>query len=304
MIYSQHLFMKKAIGVFCLVFLASLSLWAQNDTLVRPTDTTVVPADTAIHFQNTVKPPRYEVYHIKKGVDIPLAVGGIGWSLFAFTKIYNKDTSTLAQVMALNRNNVAAFNRSAIDNYSQKAFNASNMFFYGSMPLPLVLLLDQKMRKDALKLGFLYLEAMGITGFLYTGAVYFHDKYRPYAYNENTPMVRRLRGGAKNSFFAGHVALVGTSTFFMASAYADYHPDSKIKWLFYTLAAGATSATAYLRYKAGEHFPTDVLLGVGVGTLNGLLFPHFHKHKLIKNPNLSLIPVLGPSNGLGLVYKL
>jgi len=294
--------MKKTV-VLAMVFIFSLFAYAQNDTLPKIIDTGVQSLDTNFHFQPVaITPHNEEVYRIKPWIDVPLTVAGVGWSLYAFTKIYNKDTSTLAQIMALNRNDVSRFNRSAIDQYSQTAFDNSNIFFYGSMPLPLVLLLDKKIRKDALKIGFLYLEAMGITGFLYTGSVYFHDKYRPYAYNSNTPMVRRLRGGAKNSFFAGHVALVGTSTFFIAKVLSDYHPESKMKWLFYTLAAGATGTTGYLRYKSGEHFPTDILLGVGLGTLTGILVPHFHKHKL-KDPNLTIVPTMGSSNGLSLVYK-
>ncbi|MGN6399232.1 MAG: phosphatase PAP2 family protein [Flavisolibacter sp.] len=295
--------MKKAM-LFAVMLVLFLSSYAQNDSLPSIVDTSVQSPDTNFHFQAVaITPHNAEVYHIKPGIDIPLTVGGVGWSLYAFTKIYNKDTSTLAQIMALNRNNVSRFNRSAIDQYSQTAFDNSNIFFYGSMPLPLILLLDKKIRKDALKIGFLYLEAMGITGFLYTGSVYFHDKYRPYAYNSNTPLVRRLRGGAKNSFFAGHVALVGTSTFFIAKVLSDYHPESKIKWLLYTLAAGATGTTGYLRYKAGEHFPTDVLLGVGIGTLTGILVPHFHKNKRIKDADLTIVPTMGSSNGLSLVYK-
>lgn len=294
--------MKRSVWLFCLAIFMSASTHAQNDSVYKTADTSIASVNTVL-LKPTGKPFTNEVYKIKKGIDIPLTVAGVGWSLYAFTKIYNKDTSTLAQIMALNRNNVSAFNRSAIDNYSQKAFNASNIFFYSSMPLPLFLLLDKKMRKDALKLGFLFMEAMGITGFLYTGAVYFHDKYRPYAYNENTPMISRLRGGAKNSFFAGHVALVGTSTFFMASTFARYHPESKIKWLFYTLAGGATAATGYLRYKAGQHFPTDVLIGVGIGTMTGLLVPHFHKNKLANDSNLSIMPMVGRNNGLSLAYN-
>ena len=49
-----------------------------------------------------------------------------------------------------------------------------------------------------------------------------------------------------NSFFAGHVALVGTSVFFIAQTYADYHPDSRYKWAFYSGAARAmTALTGY-----------------------------------------------------------
>jgi len=115
---------------------------------------------------------------------------------------------------------------------------------------------------------------------------------------------QRTRGGGKNSFYAGHVALVATSTFFMAKVYGDYHPDSKAKWVFYTIAGAATGATAYMRHAAGQHFPTDILLGITQGTLTGILVPHFHKIKIIKDPNLSIMPYsTGKSSGFALNYK-
>src|SRR5688500_970429 len=125
---------------------------------------------------------------------------------------------------------------------------------------------DKEIRKDGLKIALLYLESMSVTGLLYTSAVYFADRYRPYAYNPNVPMSERTRGGAKNSFFAGHVALVGTSTFFIAKILNDYHPDWKAKWLPFTLAGAATATTGYLRYRGGQHFLSDILLGTAVGT--------------------------------------
>jgi membrane-associated phospholipid phosphatase len=295
--------MKKSLALIYFSFFVSSLLHAQVDTLVKTTDTLVQTNERFELLPVTHAPANNDVYSIKAGIDVPLTVTGVAWSLYGFSKIYNKDTSSAAQVLALNRNDINSFNRSAIDQYSQKAFDISNIFFYGAMPLPLVLMLDQKIRKDAFKVLFLYIEAMGITGILYTSAAYIHDKYRPYAYNPNAPLDRRKRGGAKNSFYAGHVALVATSVFFVAKTYAEYHPGSKIKWLLYTMAGAATATTGYLRYKAGEHFPTDIFLGVGLGTVTGILVPYFHKHKLIKNPALTLQPFAGSSNGISLVYS-
>ena len=147
------------------------------------------------------------------------------------------------------------------------------------MPLPLVLMLDKDIRQDAGKIGFLYLEAMSMTGLLYTGSVYVYDRYRPLAYNDAVPMEERMKGGSKNSFFAGHVALVATSTFFTAKVFSDYNPNSKLKYLLYGVAVVSTAGTAYLRHLGGKHFPSDILLGTAVGTLSGLLIPQFHKSK-------------------------
>ena len=97
------------------------------------------------------------------------------------------------------------------------------------MPLPLLLLLDKKIRKDGLKIGLLFLETMGTTGAIYTSWAMIVNRFRPYAYNSEVSMKTRTRGGSRNSFFAGQPAVVATSTFFMAKVFSDYHPAMKHK---------------------------------------------------------------------------
>jgi membrane-associated phospholipid phosphatase len=284
---------------------------AQNDTLANARQDSVINVDsTETHdtmginfpvFASKEKPP---IYRLKPGADVPIFAIGAGWSGYAFTKIYSKPHSTEEDILSLNKNDINAFDRGAVRPYSKSIDRISYYPFFASMPLPLLFLFGDT-KKDFFKLTFLYLEAMSVTGFLYTGSVYFVDRYRPYAYSDQSTIDQRTRGGAKNSFYAGHVALVSTSTFFMAQVYADYHPDSKSKWVFYTLAGVTSGVTAYLRYKAGQHFPSDLLLGLAQGTLTGLWVPHFHKNKLIKDARLSILPFgNGKSVGCSVVYKL
>jgi membrane-associated phospholipid phosphatase len=295
--------MKKQ-ALLCFACCLCLCGFGQKDSLANDTAVRLSP------LQNDAgRPPildrSRQVYRLKPAVDIPVTAIGVGWSLYAFTKIYSKDSSTTAQILALNKNDLAGINRFGVKYYSPKALSNSNMFFYGSMPYPLVLMLDKHIRRDAGKIAVLWAEAMGVTGLLYTSSVYFHDKYRPYTYNPDVPMSKRTRGGGRNSFFAGHVALVGTSTFFTAKVFADYHPESNLKWLFYGIAGVSTAATGYLRFRAGEHFLTDILIGTGVGTLTGILVPQFHKNKMDKESRMSIVPYFSlDDQGVSVRYKL
>ena len=246
---------------------------------------------------------KIKVYKLKPAIDIPLTLITDGWCGYAFTKIYSKDRLTPEELQNLNPANINRFDRRAINHYSESTSQIADYIFYGSMPLPILLLADKKMRNDFFKLSFLYLEAMGITGIFYTSAVYFADRYRPYTYNENVPLDFRLRGGSRNSFFAGHPALVGTSTFFMATVYANYHPDSKIKWVFYSLAAIATGTTTIARYLGGRHFPTDLIIGTTLGPLSGILVPALHKNKKNRNPSTTLLPYFGNGGGITLIHN-
>jgi membrane-associated phospholipid phosphatase len=265
--------------------------------------------DTATYRMDTLsehaaKTAAEKVYRIKPGIDIPLTAATTAFTLFGFSKIYSKDDTPEETIRNLDVNNIPRFDRWAADVYSEKAADASDLFFNASIPLPLLLMLDKNIRKDAAKIGLLYMQAMSITGTLYTGSAMAFDRYRPYAYNPAASMGDRREGNARNAFFAGHVALVGTATFFTAKVYADYHPDSKLKWVFYSGAALATATTGYLRHRGGRHFPSDIVVGTAVGVLSGIMIPQLHKYTAFKNGDVSLVPFTGRSHGLAMTYRI
>jgi|ERR1035437_3500806 membrane-associated phospholipid phosphatase len=246
-----------------------------------------------------------QVFKLNPKVDIPLAAVSAGWSIYAMTKVYNKGGSTEAQILSLNKNNINSFDRGSVTPYNSSIDKMSYIPFYAAIPLPLAFFLTgDEMRSDFLKLTFLYFETLSITGLAGYSAVYFVDRYRPYAYDPSTSMGERMGQNAKNSFYAGHVEVIATSTFFISEVYASYYPDSKIKWLFFGVSGVATAGMGYMRLKAGEHFPSDIILGGVAGGLSGILVPYFHRNNIFKNSNISLTPFSsGSINGLSMVYK-
>lgn len=245
-------------------------------------------------------------YFLNYPVDLPIMIAGTAWTLYAFKPIYSKENSSEAQILALDKNDLSGFDRWATRYYSEAADASSNYLFYGSIPVPFLLFLDKNIRRDAVKISALYLEAMAITGTLYTAGDMLVDRYRPLAYNPDAPMKERVSGIAKNSFFAGHVALVGTATFYTAAVYDRYHSDSWTKWLVYGAAAGATLGTAYLRLKAGRHFPSDIVVGTLVGVGSGLLVPYLHRNKNWQLKRLGFSPLLRSDGvkGISLAWRL
>lgn len=242
-------------------------------------------------------------YKLCPGFDVPMIAGGGLWTLYGFNKINNRDTIPASEILILNKENVESFDRNATNNYNRNALNVSNYLFYGSMPLPMLMLFDKKMRHDGVKIALLYLEAQAITGTIYTIAAMKANRFKPYTYNPNVPMDKRTSGEARNSFYAGHVAFVGTSTFFMAKAWSDYHPEMRNKWMLYALASGLTATTGIMQIKAGEHFPSDVIVGAILGPVVGVLVPHFHRNK--KNNRMVLLPKFEEEgNGMTMLYRL
>jgi membrane-associated phospholipid phosphatase len=245
-------------------------------------------------------------YSLKLKIEIPAVVAGAAFCAYNFAGISKKTSSDPVFVEGLNKSDVNWFDRWGVRPYNKTADNQSYIPFYVAVPLPLVVFVfDKKLRKDFFKLSFLYAEAMISTGVLYSSAAHFVNRLRPLVYDAESPLNKRTSSDSKKSFFAGHVALVATSTFFVARVLADYHPDSRFKWLYYSIAGAATVTTAYLRQAAGEHFLSDILVGTTVGTLSGLITPALHKNSFFKNQRLSLYPFNGHnSNGFTALYRL
>jgi len=252
--------------------------------------------------ENTKVYNNEQVYAIKPAVDIPIIAAGTIWSVYALSKIYNKTAPTVQEILSLNKNDVNVFDRWAIYPYNKNLDKVSYYPFYASIPLPFIFFLTNgKTSQDFFKLSLLYWETLSIMGVLGTSATYFVDRYRPYTYTNETQMDVRTDKVAKNSFFSGHVEMVAAPTFFIAKVYSDYFPESKIKWVFYGFASTVTVAVSYMRLKAGEHFPSDILLGAAVGALTGILVPEFHK---IENSSVSFLPYSNElAKGITLFYQ-
>jgi membrane-associated phospholipid phosphatase len=265
-----------------------------------------VKKDTTILHDNSIATKKREVYKLRPAADIPIITGCAAWSGYLLlTQIYSKGPSTEQQILSLNTNSINPIDRMGIYPYNAYLDKISYYPFYATFPIPLAFYLTgNDMRSDYLKLTFLYLETLSITGLLGTSATYFVNQYRPYVYTSSTSMEQKMIQNAKNSFYAGHVEIVATSTFFTSEIYSAYYPESKIKWLFFGLSGAATAGMGYIRLKAGMHFPSDILLGATTGVLSGILVPYFHNHKIIKNIDLSLIPFGSNSfQGISMIYK-
>jgi hypothetical protein len=300
---------KQSISFWLSIFLFFQG-YAQRDSIttlagdIIPKDSVATPPE---HRSEPIPvlTKKESIYKLKLGVDIPVVAAGTIWSLYALTKIYVKTPPTVEAIQRLKTSDINGFDRWAVYPYSKSLDKISYYPFYAAMPLPLIFFLSEnETRSDFLKLTFLYWEAMSVTGLLGMTATYNVDRYRPYAYSSETAMDKRTGSIALNSFYAGHVQVVATPVFFIAKVYADYHPDSKIKWVFYGIASLATGSTAYMRLRGGMHFPTDVLLGTATGALAGILVPQYHKTKSTKSASMSILPYsTGDINGLVMTYK-
>jgi hypothetical protein len=98
------------------------------------------------------------------------------------------------------------------------------------------------------------------------------------------------------------VASAAASTFFMAKVYSDYHPEiGWKKYLLYGAALVPPAILSYLRVKSLSHFPSDDMVGFGVGILCGIIVPELHKIKK-KGFSLGMYSTGDGGTGLSLVW--
>ena len=274
-----------------IIFLALAALIAATPSFSQSRDSTAFT------------PSGNRPYRLNLKADIPILAGSAAIDLYNFAEISKKSNSSVAEVESLSTAKVDWFDRWAVHPYNKSADKLSYMPFYVAIPLPLIFeAIDGRMRRQFGTLTTLYAESMFLTGVLYTSAVHYVNRHRPLVYESGSPLGERTSSASRNSFFAGHVALVGTSVFFIANTWIATHPDASGRWFWWGGAEAVTALTAYLRNRAGEHFFSDVLLGNLVGVASGTLTPLLHRVR-IKGKPVTISPWMGRGAGLTAFYS-
>jgi membrane-associated phospholipid phosphatase len=288
-----------------------------QDTATRPTDTVIIKTSDSVLALNTttvtlpVTPApamnaqgRPSPYRTSFKVDGPILAAGLGLTMIGYNMIVKKDGLTAEQLAAHNPNDVPGFDRGNVGYYSESADKASYIPFTAAFALPVVAsLIDKNQRNNFVQVTALYLEAMAISGALYTLSAGAISRSRPLVYSTEAPYEKRVSNNSQRSFFAGHVSASATATFFAAQVFSDFNPDSRAKPYVWIAAAAIPAVVAYYRYEAGMHFLSDILIGYGVGAAVGILVPKMHRTKAFRN--LTIIPQVDKdSKGLAFVYKL
>ncbi len=249
-----------------------------------------------------------KIYQLNYKTEIPLTVGMFGLNFYGFYLLGEKPTLDTMQINALDKNDVWAFDR-RVFNQSHPApsnvYTISDVVLWTSYVLPALLFIDQEIRKDWLDLTLLYLETQSINLNLYVwGGPVFTKRIRPLVYIDEESIDYKLDKGTTDSFFSGHVSMTAGASFFMAKVLSDYHPEwGSKRWLLYGAAIIPPAFVGYFRYRGFMHFPTDLMLGFGVGAAAGVLVPHIHKITRKKNKNLSIIPFSGRHTGVRVAMR-
>lgn len=231
-------------------------------------------------------------YELSLQRDLPIGTVVIGSRITSAVLKKRQPHPSEAYILGLDPTELPSFDESAIRRWSPGADDASDIFKNGSTLSPFLLtvpLLWRKQFRETLTLSVMYVEATLLCRSL-TGMVkYTARRPRPYLYNDAVAMSVKL-GEAKNatrSFFSGHTSTAFCGAIFTATLFQDMYPDSPARFWVWGGAVTLAGTTGILRYYAGNHYPSDILVGALVGSALGYFLPRFHRNRY-KKVSLSL----------------
>jgi membrane-associated phospholipid phosphatase len=216
-------------------------------------------------------------YKLSYGLDIPAGTVGLGLNFAYF--LLDKKTAPLTEIQlaGLDPLNIPKIDRSAAYNWSKGAALGSDFFLFSSLAYPSLLLIDNDIRKDFGKVGAIWAETLFLNAGITSLTKVLVKRNRPYTYNPDVPLHIKQERDSRYSFFSGHASVTASMTFMTATVFTDYHPHHKALPYIWTGAILIPAATALLRWRAGKHFFSDVLIGYLVGATVGFIVPQLHK---------------------------
>lgn len=293
--------MKKLLSVSILMIIGVCSVRAQDTLYIK--DSAVYNANTITIASYSADSKRPSPYTIKWKKDIPINIALIGLNVLGVKLVNDKKDITPDELATKTRDKVPFFDRGNVGYFDESMDKASYKPFWASFAWPVVMMIaDGDQTRHLGQVVSMYIETMAVTGAMFSITAGLVDRSRPLVYGQNTPMDRRLSNNSQRSFYAGHTAATAASSFFTAKVFSDMNPDSKLKPVIWAAAATLPAVVGYMRYKSGQHFLSDNIIGYGLGAATGILIPAWHKTR--KSDKMSILPGFGPNyQGVAMVYK-
>jgi hypothetical protein len=92
---------------------------------------------------------------------------------------------------------------------------------------------------------------------------------------------------SKKSLIILYFKFAFASAVYLSTVYSDYNSNPEWKSYVWTDSLLMANAVGYLRYEAGEHFPTDILVGAITVSAIGYVISWMHR---VGKENVSIAP--------------
>jgi len=231
----------------------------------------------------------YKLKPITDGLITATAVASYGTSL-----ILNKNKTIISEsyINSLNSNDLNKLDYPSIKNYSPEWAKYSDVSLAGTAVIAGGISFLPMKKKEFFILAIMYAETAGTSIGINYAVKNMKDRARPMFYGSQISMEEKIeidshhKDGLK-SFYSGHTSFAFTNASYISKVVFDLYPDKNWKYLVAGTAYVTASSIGYARWKAGKHFPTDIITGAFAGTLIGWAVPQLHKYE---NVSISFLP--------------
>ena len=214
--------------------------------------------------------------HLQKEREWSIILAGLGLIAAAVYADRRDDTPVYTPYAAdYTGRDINPFDRLGYTVRNRRAGNLADAGLYGGPTLPLLLSLHPRTRPHYPTILVLWLQTMLLTfasSSLLKNTV---SRPRPYVYNQDWQVDRPLTRRDRAAFLSGHAANATAGAVLFAELLRAYDGE-RGPWAARLLAIGVALGTAFLRVKAGKHWPTDAAAGalLGGGVAGAVMVAH------------------------------
>jgi membrane-associated phospholipid phosphatase len=232
--------------------------------------------------------PQY--YELDTGREIALIVGGglvLGGAFLLQRNLPLLDDADLAALEGKDlHGGFLGIDRPASRNWSPRANRASDVTLRLTQLGPLLQSFyeGEQSGEDTGTLLMMYGETVLLTSATNQLLKVLTHRTRPFVYNPDPSIPAELKRkiDARRSFPSGHAAGAFASAVHFSMVYerVNGNQSSGAVW---GASLGLATLTGYLRYAAGKHHPSDILVGAVLGSFVGWLVPTLHESEASKS---------------------
>ncbi|OIN60004.1 hypothetical protein BLX24_08415 [Arsenicibacter rosenii] len=217
------------------------------------------------------------VYRLKTSREVVLFGVGAASGIASLVAGQTLDPLTPQAIQALQRSQLAGINRGAAYQWSPTADQLSDLTFVGTVGVAGLVALPTLRQKGRAIIPVMFLETALLTNGIQRTVKNIAQETRPYVYNPDVALSVKTGKDARRSFFSGHTSNAFAAAVFASTVFSHLHPDSRLKPLVWGGSLVLATGTGLLRYKAGQHFPADLVVGAAFGSVIGWVVPKLHQ---------------------------
>jgi membrane-associated phospholipid phosphatase len=186
--------------------------------------------------------------------------------------------------------------------YSSGAAELSNALLAADVVVPAALFVGRGFDAETAKRTGIYAETILVQFALDSLIKPWVGRPRPYTYSDDPSVIAYAQSKGRDthfSFYSVHASTAFSASVAGAYLYAQSTSDTHARATVWGVELALAAATADLRTRAGQHFYSDVLVGVVIGSALGVLIPYLHGGPKVELSKLEWLAIaLGPIVGI------